>query len=148
MFTRKHLLKPWNSFISRKKWSNRKVSNVSFTQEYFFYQLKFNVVTSDIFYLLLCSIELKQTQKELFFLSTYPTRANILWNSFNFMSTKFQGLTTKDMFVYTWIRGFQSIWNITTVNEVYVVILNLWIVLPTKYTIIKCPTTNLKWFHS
>ena len=40
------------------------------------------------------------------------------------MGTTFRGLTTMDMFVYTWIRGFQIIVNIIKVNKSFVGILN------------------------
>jgi len=53
-----------------------------------------------------------------------------------FVSTKFRGLMTMDMFVDIGICGFQitCIFNITKVNKYFVGILNSWIVLPTKYT--------------
>jgi len=51
-----------------------------------------------------------------------------------FMGTKFHGLTTMDMFMYTWICGFQILFNITKVNKYFVEILSSWIALPTKYT--------------
>jgi len=54
--------------------------------------------------------------------------------SLNFMGMKFRGLTTLDMFVDTWFRGFQIIYNITKVNKYFCVTLNSWIVLPPKYT--------------
>jgi len=50
------------------------------------------------------------------------------------MDTKFHGLTTMNMFVDSWILGFQIIRNITKVNNYNVGILNLWITLPTKNT--------------
>ena len=37
-----------------------------------------------------------------------------------------------DMFVNTWISGFQIICNSTKVNKYFVGILNLWIALPMK----------------
>jgi len=56
--------------------------------------------------------------------------------SFYFIGTKFRGLTTMDMFVDTWIRGFQitGIRNITKVNNFFIRILNSWIPQPTKTT--------------
>jgi len=39
-----------------------------------------------------------------------------------------------DMFVDTWIRGFQLKSNITKVNKYFVGILNSWIALPMKNT--------------
>jgi len=53
--------------------------------------------------------------------------------SFNFVGTKFSGLMTMNMFMDTWICGFQIILNITKVNKYFVGILNLWIVLPPEY---------------
>ena len=52
------------------------------------------------------------------------------------MGTSFHDLTTLDMFVDTWIRGFHIICNITKINEYmyFIAILNLWIALPTIYT--------------
>jgi len=52
--------------------------------------------------------------------------------SFYFVGTKFHGLMM-DMFVDTWICGFQIILNITKVNWYLVELLNSWIVPPTKY---------------
>ena len=48
-----------------------------------------------------------------------------------FVGTKFRGLTTMDMFMDTWIHGFQIKLNITKVNKYVVGILDKWIVLPT-----------------
>jgi len=45
----------------------------------------------------------------------------------------FRRLMMVGMFVETWIHGFQIILNITKVNEYFVMILNLGIVLPMKY---------------
>ena len=52
---------------------------------------------------------------------------------FIFMGTNFRGLLAKDIFVDTFIRGFQIIRNITKVNIYFVGILNSCIGLPTKY---------------
>ena len=54
--------------------------------------------------------------------------------SFIFVGTHFHCLTTIDMFVDTWIRGFQIICNISKAINYFVEILNVWIALPTKYT--------------
>ena len=55
--------------------------------------------------------------------------------SFSFVDTNnFCGLTTMDMFVDTWMCGFQVILNTTGVNIYFVGILNSWIVLPMTYT--------------
>ena len=48
------------------------------------------------------------------------------------MGTKFRGLMTLDMFVDTWIQGFQIICNIIKVKKYLVVILNSLIALPTN----------------
>ena len=53
---------------------------------------------------------------------------------FNFIGMKFHGLSTLNMFVNTWICGFQIICNITQVYKFFVGILNSWIALSTKYT--------------
>jgi len=50
--------------------------------------------------------------------------------SFYFVGTKFRGLTTLDMIVDTWIRGFQIICNSFEVNKYFVGILNSWIAFP------------------
>jgi len=50
--------------------------------------------------------------------------------SFNFMGTKFYILTAMDMFVDTWIHGFQIMHNITKVNKYFGGILNSLIALP------------------
>jgi len=52
--------------------------------------------------------------------------------TFNLMGTKLHGLMTTDMFMDTWIHGFQIIRNITRVNKYFVGFLNSWIALPTK----------------
>ena len=44
--------------------------------------------------------------------------------SFNFVGTKFRGLTMMDMFVDTWVCGFQIIRNITKVKKYFIGILN------------------------
>ena len=54
--------------------------------------------------------------------------------SFNFVGTKYCGLTTLGMFMDTLIRGFQIICNIINMNKYFDRILNSGIVLPTKYT--------------
>ena len=73
-------------------------------------------------------------------LSLYPGKdtKSLNWvavKSFNFVVTKFCGLTTMDMFMDTWKCGFQIIRNINEVNKYYIRILNLWIVLPTKLNV-------------
>ena len=40
--------------------------------------------------------------------------------SFNFMGTKFRGLTSIDMFVDTWIRGFQIIHNSARAKKYFI----------------------------
>ena len=45
------------------------------------------------------------------------------------MGRKFRGLTTLNMFVDTLIRGFNIKYNTTNVNNYFVGILKLWIVL-------------------
>jgi len=60
--------------------------------------------------------------------------------SFNFVGTKFHSLMTMDMFVDTWIHGFQIILNITKVNKYFIGILNLCIPLPKKYR-----NLNVQW---
>ena len=44
--------------------------------------------------------------------------------SFIFVYTKFCGLTTMDMYMDTWIHGFQIIWNIANVNNYFIALLN------------------------
>jgi len=60
--------------------------------------------------------------------------------SFHFVGTKLSGFTMIDMFMDTWICGFQIILNIIKVNKYFVGILNLWIVLPSKYS-----QLNVQW---
>jgi len=53
--------------------------------------------------------------------------------SFNFVGTKCYGLATLDMFVDTWICGFQIMCSNNNMNKYFIGILNSWIALPTKY---------------
>ena len=72
--------------------------------------------------------------------------------SFYLVGTKFHGLTTIDMFVDTWICGFQIIHKNTKLNKYFNRILKSWIVLPTKYTKlnvqqIKTISHGFHWLH-
>jgi len=62
------------------------------------------------------------------------------------MGTKFRGLMILDMFVDTWIQGFQSICNIIKVKMFFVMILNLRIALPTNTR--NYMPYEFKWFRS
>ena len=53
--------------------------------------------------------------------------------SFNFVGTKFCGLTSIDKCVDNLIHGFQIILNIINVNEYFFGILNFFFIQPTKY---------------
>jgi len=57
--------------------------------------------------------------------------------SFNFMGLKFRGWTRMDMFVQTWIYGFQIIKKI---GKYFIWVFNLCIAPPTKYT-----KLNIQW---
>ena len=64
------------------------------------------------------------------------------------MGTKLRGYMTLDLFMDTWICGFQIIYNSTNlnVNKYFIGILNSWIALPMKYT--NEMSKKYKWFHS
>ena len=66
-------------------------------------------------------------------------RRVLLWNYFNFVGSKFRSLTTLDMFVGTWNRGFQIICNIIEVYKYFFAIKSRG--LPnSRIHEIKCPT--------